>query len=125
MPYIDVRRLWSYLHFFKIPVSEAPHKKCSFNFDIFQTKSNPLPQEFWNFWANFPWADFWFGNVVALFVSYFFKNQGESDLKHWIWSTPRFSTQNFKIVGAQKVPQNFWIALTPLPHPSPYGKYPN
>ena len=34
---------------------------------------------------------------------------------------PPFSTQNSKIVGAQKVPQNFWIALEPLP---PYGKNP-
>ena len=31
---------------------------------------------------------------------------------------PPFSTENSKIVGAQKVPHNFWIGFDPTP-PSP------
>ena len=59
--------------------------------DFFQKGLTP-PPDFWKFWDLFLYADFFPGTFGAIFVLYF-----------------------TKIVGAQKVSQNFWIASDPPP----------
>ena len=47
----------------------ASQKKCSLIMDYFQFRSDPppFPQEFWNFWGNFPEVQY-FGAFGALFL---------------------------------------------------------
>ena len=70
---------------------ELLKKKMQIKSGLLPKRSYP-PPDFWNFWDTFLYADFFPGTFGALFVLYF-----------------------TKIVGAQKVSQNFWIALDPPP----------
>ena len=92
-------------------------KKMQLNYGLLPKRSYPPPPpDFWNFWDTLSYADFFSGTFGALFVSYFTKIRVKSVQKLLdLVNPPPFSAQNSKIVGAQKVSQNFWIASEPPP----------
>ena len=115
---LHLGNLCNHLEAHAMTVRELPIKKMQLNYGILPKRSDPAPPRLVELLGHFFVGWFFFGTFGALFWSYFTKIRVKSaqkflDLVH---PPPFFSAQKSKMVGAQKVSQNFWIALD-LPFP--------
>ena len=107
--------VWQLCGFCKgVELGTLSKKKCSFNLDFVQNRSDPPPRIFGFFgifWDTFPKVKTFgtFGTLLCILIHPIFWQKVSQNF--WIWSNaPPLSTKNSKKVGSQKVSQNFWFA---------------
>ena len=110
-----------------------PSKKCSFNLGIFLNRSDPPPppqflENLGHFFigkfllenlGHFSVGSFLlelFGHFFVLRINQKIGEKIAQKLLDLVKPPPPFCTPNSKLVGAQKMPQNFWMRLDPPPH---------
>ena len=103
-------------------VRELPKKKCSFNLDFVQNRSDP-PPDFWIFWYTFPKVKTFgtFGTLLCILIHPIFWQKVSQNF--WIWSNPPpFLPKIPKMLVHKKCPKTFGLLRNP---PPPYGRSPN